>query len=253
MPLMNIGVEQQEQASAAGLYSYPQLGQIKKNTHVGDEFRRSTLNPTNSYALYTTAATGTGTAAISTTVLKLQASGAAGDDVSVVSTGLAFSRVSRSVQLDSRSLVIMRVIFQTPTTTNTEGFIGLVRTSSALTALPTTARHLGVYWDRSANANYILTSGNNSAQVTTNTGEAIANTPLMLEITWTGDDSATIRLYKETALNNEDFSTLISTHTVTSLANAAASAFEMYLHFFIQSESTATTDLDVHQWLASAT
>lgn len=251
MPLFSISTANQQQGSQAGAYSYPQLGQVKKDTKIFDEFDRESLNPTNAYVFYTVAVTGTGTGAIAAGgLLSLQSSAVIGDDVSVRTSGLQFSRISTDPSnFEARSRCKFDFYFNNVVATDTEGFIGIIRSTSALTALPTTVRHLGVYWDTSAGANYMLTSANGTTQVTTDTGIAVGTTPTnpnRLEIVWNGLDSATINFY--TGTSGSSYSTLVKTQTVTAFGAGVAATFENTIHFFVQSEAIATTRLDIQNW-----
>jgi len=255
MPITSLSIQQQLQAVQSGVWKYPRIAQVAKDAILSDEFQREDITPTNAFTLYTSASNdGNATISLVNGLLRLITdNSASGDDATTRSSGLAFSRVGRAVQLDARSQLEVDIIFQPKTTTNTEGFIGLLRSGSALTALPTTARHLGLFWNRGTANDLLLTSGNNSAQATTSTGEAITDQAYRLNIIWNGDNSATLNLFDESTINNELFDNLIATQDVTSLADGAASTLEMELHFFVQTESTAAITLDVHEWRCKVT
>jgi len=237
MGLFSPDILQQQQAASSGFSVYPSISGATIDARLADEFTREALNTSNAYVLYTTASTNSGTAVPnSNTQLLLTTDTASSDDVSVRTSGLSFSRDS---SIDSRSIITVDFSFKVGETTNTEGFVGIISNSAALTALPTTARHMGIKWDRSVSANFFFTTGNNSAQATTDTGQAISTSTQNITIEWTGDDVAIIR--------GNQLGTVYPTptHTATTLE---AENFGYLLHIFIQTETTAARTLTFLDW-----
>lgn len=243
MPLFSTSLENQQQAASAGVKTYPALSESSKNFRIVEKFNRATLNPSGFPAFYTTG--GNGTPVVNTSGnayggLLLNTSGVIGDDTAVVSAQ-AYPRSALWAGIDSTSQLEADFIWDS-TSTNIEFFIGLVyNTAGILTALPTTARHLGIYVDQSAGANYMLTSANGTTQATTDTGVAVAGATLRINIVWSGNDSAVIRLFSGTNLD-----TLRSTHTVTSLGFTVVNP--MFIHFFVQTEATAAKGISLYSW-----
>jgi len=251
MGLFTIGIEKQLQAASAGIYSYPQIGQLKKDTVVIDEFLRETLNPTGALATYTTASNDSnGTISIldQKGLQLIPDTSAIGDDATARTSELSINRVTPN-EIDNRTLITVFVNFSVRTITSIEGFIGILDSSSALTALPTTARHLGVFWDISAGANFTLSSGNATAQATTDSGVTVAaNDRFTLRIQWTGDDTADISLFTGTF---PTFTTQSTNHAATTILDGAVDR-AMELHFFQQVEAAVSRPLDIHSWRADA-
>lgn len=211
----------------------------------GDNFDRDALTPTGGYTLYTEAVTGTGSGAMSENVRRaLTTSATIGHDVDDRVTGFG-------VQFRDISYMEWNIVFAVPQATDTEFFVGLLAMDvGALTALPTTSRHIGVYVDTSVSANLILTSGNGAAQATTSTAAAL-NTALTyrLNIKITGPDTATVNLFSggSTVAGWQTQTTAVGgTHSVTSFANGAIMATAP--HWFIQTEAAATKALWMYPW-----
>ena len=247
MPLFTTSIQNQEQAASSGDKSYPETSQLPINSSFSDFFNRETLNTTNAYALYTSAGTGTEVVSIqNNNALRLTTGVVTGDDVDIRTSGMSFLR---SGFLNSKSQIVLEVVFVLAgTVASQEEFIGLLLDAgAAITALPTTARHMGIYFDKSAGATFILSSADGTTQSTTDSlVTAVADTYYRIRITWTGINSATVELYTGT-----DLKTLSATHTVTALDTNTNRAYG--LHFFINSESITTPSLDIYEWMASAT
>lgn len=225
---------------------YPNLPIKAKNYWYGDDFDREVLNPTNAVALYTEAVTGTGSGA-KTTILpqyRLSTSNATGDDVSLRTNLLNISRTQvASSYMDTlrpaSTNVELWLPFDINTATSTEMFIGLYSNAQeALTALPTTTKHLGVYLDQSAGANWMITSGNAGAQVTNDTEVAADTATHIVHIVWTGDNAATI-----------NFMTAAGVVSDSSTVTALAGTQQFEIHWFMQTETTAVRSMDVKPWL----
>jgi len=242
MPLVSISIQKQLQAAATSIRLFPQTPNIINKWRFGDQFNRETLNPTNAVAIYTTAATNSGTATITSVAeeLSLTTDTATSDDVHVRTSESAFERVPIDLIYDDRSSIVLDITFNVNATTSTEGFIGFLRGVSAITAIPTTARHVGLNWDRSASANYFFTSANGTDQVTTDTGFVIKNTNARIRAIWTGNDTATIEYYVDDNSQSPDAS-----ESVTALG-MENNNYELCL--FIQTETTAARSLRVKEW-----
>ena len=150
-----------------------------------EEFTRASLNPTDFPAYYTTGGVGTpATTITSGELLELITSAGINDTANLVLDGLGFSLDPWYV--DNKSQIIFNAIIQPVDVASLQIFVGLHTGVTALTALPTTNIHLGIYVDQGVSNNYILTSGNGAAQSTTDTGVAIDTTRRRVEIIRTG-------------------------------------------------------------------
>ena len=242
MGLYALGLQEQKQAVQAGKMIYPLLTAIQSNTIAGDEFQREAILPTGGYTLYTTATTGSGSSSIiQGQELDLSSGTTIADDVDVRLSGQVLSRVTEWTELDNRSQLIIDALFRlTDATTSTEGFVGIITAvTTSISALPTTARHMGIFWDRSAGANFTLTSADGTTQSTTGTGDAIdTGANHRIRITQTGLDSATIQYYE--GVND---ATATATQTVS-----AYGVNNSILHFFVQTEAAATRGIRVNEW-----
>jgi len=244
MGLFSLGIQQQLQASSAGVQSYPRLSATIPNTIVADLFDRETLLPTGGYTMYTVASNDSnGTAVINLDrQLRLTTdSSAIGDDVDVRVSGVTMVRAAdRGIPFDeSKHQIDLRIKFDMVTTADTECFVGVTNDSAAIAALPTTQPSFGAFLDRSASANYFLTSGDATTQTTTDTGVAASSTPVILRALWVGDDDATLTLLTGTNLD-----VISATQTVTAL-NAQQN---LQMHFFIQTEAAALKNMDIRSW-----
>jgi len=237
MGLFSIGIQQQLQAASSGFSIYPAITGAVLDSRVADEFTRETLNTADGYQLYTTASTNGGTAVPSSlTELLLTTDTAISDDISVRTSGLSISRVSN---LDSRSIISIKFNLKLGETTDTEGFVGIVSTSSALTALPGNTRSMGLKWDKSASDNFTLITSNGSAQATTDTSQALSTNSQNLTIQWTGNEIAT--------LSGAELGVPYTnpTHTASSL-NSGGNGYEV--HAFLQTEANAAKTLTLVDW-----
>lgn len=245
MPLITIGLLQQQQAASSGIKVYPAITQALKDSTMQDQFLRETLTPTDAFLLYTTAVTGTGTATIDAEFnqLKVRSSATIGHDVDTRTSGLNYFR--KPTFIDNRSRLELDIIFQGGETTSSEGFVGLLNVAGAITALPTTVVHLGLFWDVSVTGDdYLLSSANGTTQVTTATGVGLASF-VRLNISWTGDNAGVLTLF-----SGSNFDVSEATQTVTSLS---ANDWGAFLHFFIQSEAASTRTVVIEEWRAKWT
>ena len=254
MPVFTTPVSSQNTATSGGVSGYPQIGSIKQFTVISDEFNRPTLNPTNLMPFYTLAnGAGTGTAAIASALNQVQVTttNTTNDNSTLRTSGIGFARASHFI--DNRTSLVLDIVFSLGSATSEKVFVGFINSDTPISALPTTAIHMGIYLDTSVSNNLILSSANGSAQVTTDTGSAIvANQLYRLNISWTGTQSAVITLYTSvsgTGLN--DLTLLVKQQTVSALATGIALAFE--IQWFIQTLTTATRQLSCQEWQVSAT
>ena len=249
MGLYSIPVQQQVQQTKN---SWPRFMEGLASTSQIEQFQRENLTPSGTPTFYTVASTGGGTAVMASngTSLLITSSGAISNDVDVRHE-IVFNRVPTWTALDPKTALSIDVVFVIPTVTTIEGFIGLIfSTTNAITALPTTVEHMGVFWDISAGANFTLSSGNASAQATTGSGVAVsAATTYRLNIFWNGLNSAILTLYTGGTTGIGDALTTPSTQHNVSALNSR-NAFK--LHFFIQNEATTARTLNISEWLATS-
>ena len=153
--------------------SYPGINGISTGSSFHDEFNRATLNPTGGYGIYATAGTGTEDIAtvISTgrTQLRLKTGATIADDASVRTSEYYFERAKGpDPTQEDRDKIRFDCLFNCFNAVSTKGFIGFILgTDAALTALPTTVAHMGIFWDTSSNTDYFLTSADGTDQTTT--------------------------------------------------------------------------------------
>lgn len=220
MPIFTTPISSQNTSFQAGIHSYPNLSQTQQYSISLDEFLRETVTPTGAFQLYTTTALSTGAATIENQKqLLLTTAQTTNDYVGTRTSGASFNRNSVSTDIDLRSQMIMDIIFSIGQTTDTAFFIGWVDGNAALTALPTTARHFGIYCDTSVDNNFHFSSANGTSQVKTDTTLALTINQLRFNVQWTGADTAVMSLYSVTSGNV--FSTLVSSVNVTSFYNGA--------------------------------
>ena len=254
MPIFTTSLENQTQSSASGVIGYPSIGSIKQFIQISDEFNREVVNPTNAIAMYTNTGVGTPTFTITNNnIYTISTTAVLNDDASSRVSGTAFPRIGLSV--DSRSSLELDIIFTLSQTATTKAFFGLILQNTALTGLPTTARHLGCYYDTGVSNNIFLSSANGTTQVTTDVGVAATTNRYKLNIVWNGDDSAVISLYSVSGIGQSTtFPTLLSSQTVTSIA-ATANFFGGYtLHFYVQSLQALTAkSITLDEWRIKST
>ncbi|MDE1767424.1 MAG: hypothetical protein KGI27_14295 [Thaumarchaeota archaeon] len=243
MPIFTPTIQQQNNSTTAGIRTYPNFGPIQQNLILQDDFSRQTLSPTNAIPAYTVGVVGSGTGTATGgnhgTCLLLTTSTATNDCVSAQVSANRFKRTSQYIDL--RSNIALDVIFdcgENNVVTNYSFFIGLVATANALTAVPTTARHMGIYG--TSGGNFFLSSSDGTTQTTTDTGVAVDQNVLRrLNISWTGTNSAVISLY-----SGSTYSTLVKSQTATSLSSD--NLYELF--FFVLTNTTAAKDLEVYEW-----
>ena len=215
-----------------------------------ENWSREAITPTGWETIYTNAETGAaGTSSINGSInrVSLVTDGTgAGDDQSMRTSGLRIDR-NFPVQLTGMTMLGMQTTsvqldlpFSITAATDTELFIGLHSGTAALTALPTTARHLGIYCDISAGANFMLTSSNGTTQVTTDTLIPVDTAAHILRIIWTGEDAATLQLYTAAGATEG------TGQTVAAFNLTSGNSHE--IHWFIQTEAAAAKTMVVHPY-----
>jgi len=243
MGLLQLTAQLQAQAASAGIFVYPGVSGGHKDFKIGDEFTRDALTPTDGYELYTTAGTGTEVITLpNDAALRLTTGGTSGNDANVRTSGLVFRRASHFI--DDRNQLELNISLTPTGSTQHEIFVGLLNSFAAITAIPTTAFHAGVFVDAGASAtNYFLTSADGTTQSTTDTGVNAATFTHRLQIIWRGQADATLNFY------DTDFTTILATQTIT--ANLTTNAEDsLSLHFFIETTDNSTAGLDIQEWLA---
>lgn len=254
MPVFTNPISSQNTATTAGVNNYPSFAQIKQNAIYRDTFSRETLNTTGAYTLYTTAVDASGTVGIvnqSTCNVKTDVN--TNNQAQIHTSGFTFPRTDWYA--DTRSAINLDIIFDCPTTTNVQYFIGILflQPAASLSALPTTKRHMGLYLDTSVSNNFKLSSANNTTQVTTDTGKAVDTSVYRLNIEWTGRDNGLISLYGPVTTGGDltPFGTLIKSQTVTSLIAGSTifeptNGYEMYA--YVKTLTTAAATLEWQEW-----
>ena len=241
MPTLVTNLEQQQQAAASARDIYPTLPNQQRNRSFVDTYNRQTVNPTNAVALYTTSLVGSGTATIASSAsLHLTTDANLGDlvNVSLDEFPIALQDIFSD---ENRNIYEINVVFDTSgTNTSIESFIGLSDATS-LTGIPTTARHIGIFVNKSASNNWILTGANASTQVTQDTGEVADGTDIRLQIIRTGLDDVIIR-----AWTGADFTTLAATLVMTDTGFGSTTT-PMIMQYFIETETTAARTLRVQE------
>lgn len=226
------------------------IGTRGRSFVIRDDFARESIGPTGFPTLYTNAETGAaGTSSIGQNINRVSLvtdSTGAGDDQDMRTSGLRIDRNYCSLVTGMQSFpdmatdtVQVDMPFSLSQTADTEAFIGIY-TGVALTNLPTTVRHLGVYYDASAGANFMLSSANGTTQSTTDTTVAADTNVHILRVIWTAEDVATIRIL--TAAGAAEG----VTKTVAALNGTAAQSYE--LHWFVQTETNAAKTLVLYPW-----
>lgn len=246
MPLISIGLLQQQKAASAGFGTFPSVAGISKGTTYGDTFRRTTLNPSNNLQMYSTAIAGAGTVAISNNREVTCTTGTTiGNDAGFFPSELGYTNSYRGPAYDNLRFQF-DLTFSISTVASMEFFVGII-TVADLTALPTTTRHIGAFLDSSVSGNVILSSADGTTQSTTDSGDAAqTNDNYRLRILWDGDEVGSVSLFgggDASTLNTQ----LGSTHDVTSLLGSEV-VFALIPYFFVQTETTLGRILVAHSW-----
>lgn len=224
--------------------SYPETPLISRGWSYIDDFSRENLNPSGAITGYTTGGVGTPSHSIQLRKdYKLATSAAIGNTAASVFDILGMG-LNIASAIDTRSKYELDFMLVPNTTVTTKGFVGIVDQSSILTALPTTTRHLGIYWDTSVDNNFRLSSANGTTQSTTDTGTAIAATVYRLNVLWNGIDSATIKLFSGSGTT---WNTEKASQTVTSFYNGATSR-TLFPHFYAEALAAASSIVLLTDW-----
>lgn len=249
MPVFTTPVSNQNTSFSGGVRSYPQIGTAEQYMILIDEFNRETLQPSNSYVLYTDAGASTGSSTISNRrVVSINTAATLNDSQTLRTSGLGISRSTFFV--DGRTNVSIDVCFSLVSTANISFFIGLLDSSTAITSKPTTTRHMGINYDTSVDTNIRFTSANGTSQTTSICSTANAN-EYRLNIAWTGDDSATINLYG--GVSQTDVSTLISSFTVSSFLSGLTPQASFPLYFFVKDLVGTGKSISCQEWSVRCT
>ena len=228
---------------------YPDIGMLAKNQWIGDSFQRETLTPTGYPTIYTLAENGAGTQAMNTAQASFRLTTAAtiGNDQDMRLSGIqllgAFtSRNIMSIR-NPAEVIDYWTRFKIGQTVTSEGFIGVMGAAAAqISALPTTAAHLGVYWDESVNNALTLSSADGTTQSTTDsTINTSSSAIISLHIRWDGADDGIVEL-----VTNDGFTVSGTGHTYTAF-NASRYAVP---HWFVQTEAAAGKLIDLYGWMA---
>lgn len=241
MVLISLGISQQRQAVSAGSRAFPQLTGLTNDSTFIDQFNRTSINPTNAYEMYKLVASGTGSASINNEANLQLTTGTTATDHSTIRTDEFSLERNGLYPDDDRTRIIVTLIGRMSTITSAEGFMGMIGPSQDFTALPTTERHLGIFFNASAGSNWILSSADGTTQVTTDTGiAAAAATTVTVRITQTGINDAIIEFFNGQI---QDIGTANATQTVTaygiSVSNMMAQAI---------TETTVAKSLVLNQW-----
>ncbi len=226
--------------------SYPEIKGLSVGRSFHDEFNRATLNPKGGYSIYTTTVSGEGKSGnylgTHRSLLLLTTGGTIGDyvDVRLEEYWLERQKGPDTQQERNRDRIKLNVLFSAANALGAEGFIGIIfTTNTALTELPTTTPHMGVYYDLSEGPNFILSSSDGTTQSTTDTNVAVTTSDYSLTINWTGFNEASITFNPGSA--NQ------ARHTVTAL-----NSYDVGLvHFFVQSETDPKSLKIIHYTIKS--
>ena len=216
----------------------------------GDDFARESITPTGYPTLYTNTETGAaGTSSLDSgpnRVNLITDSTGAGDDQDMRTSGLRIDRNYTSLITGmtmpemQTSTVQIDLPFVLTGALATEAFVGLHAAISALTGLPTTARHLGLYVDISVGANYMLSSSDGTAQTTVDTTIPVDTNIHILRITWTGEDAATLQLYTAAGVAEG------TGKTVTAFNVASGASHD--IHWFVHIETNSAKTMRVYPY-----
>lgn len=206
-----------------------------------DIFNRDSLNPTGAYELYTgTAPVGTGTNFLTAyQYVRINASNAINDNYDLYVSG--FVPYVADLLLAINGFTVDIIFRAAVTYTDKKAFTGVIEASGAMTAIPTTESHAGVYADSSVDDNLYLSIGNGTTQQTSDTGVAMDSTFRGLRIVWNGVDDVTVKLYDYT------FTTLID-----SLQRTDMDLDYGVIHAYVEALAATNTSWDIWGWRISA-
>lgn len=223
--------------------SYPYFMKAK-DVACFDYFDRATLNPTNAIAYYVATPATAGTAITNSDNLVVTTAAVDDDYIDLKCSEFALARTSLSgitginPSLSTGNRIRVQFEFHPNESTQTAGFVGLV-TPATLTAIPSTARHLGITWDTDVDANMYITSSNGTTQVKT-TAITLATTARLVDINWTGLNTATITVYTASTMAS------VMTENITAIGGNNDTSLEP--HWFCQSRQVTTAKNLIGKW-----
>ena len=172
--------------------------------------------------------------------LDLETDSNIGDLATVFSSGFTVRLTPQSTQADPRTSMKISMVFQSlQDLTDQEGFIGILNQTTALTAIPTIVKGLGLFWDLSVSPNYFFTFADGTTQDTTDTTVAVGGTPKRIDITWRKNIDQTIEFFE----NDDD---TVPSATINSTRNVGVFGL---LHAIVEAEDGAVKELALHEWI----
>jgi hypothetical protein len=109
-----------------------------------------------------------------------------------------------------------------------------------LSALPTTARHMGIYWDISAGANFMLSASDGTTQTTVDTTVPVDTARHILRIIWTGELTGSLQLLTAAGANEG------TGQTVAAFNGTSGASHE--IHWFVQAEAGGAVALTAYPY-----
>lgn len=221
---------------------YPDMPLFSIGWTFGDKFQRGALNPTGALALYASSTNGSSAVSIlNLSNLRLATGATINSDCDVRMNGLGIGR--EPLALGAGITHTIRQRFNLSGVLTIQCFVGMetTLTDSALTALPTTQRHIGIVLDTGVNGNWHISSGNGTDQVLTDTGVLATTGQWVVQLTYDGNNSCLLELFLEDA-TVASFSSRID--------DIGSSSVRTYLlHWFLENLAAANRTLDGSQWV----
>jgi len=240
MGLFSPDILQQQQAAESATINAPGISVAGINQTYVEYWNRNSLNPTGGYDVYQHTTVGAGSITIIPNQAAMTTATSANDSNDLFLDEYQLQRTPNFS--DATQLRLRMRIRRAGTISLATGFFGLIEARGTITAIPTTAVHMGVYFDDAENANWNLSSANGTSQSKTDTGEAADATFVTLEIRWTGNDNAVLTL-------SSSGETFISSQTVTDLNIMPAAEF----HLFVKTATTAARTIHNAGWIGEWT
>lgn len=235
-------ITRQEQASSGGVVAYPQVSGIKQFSKFMDDFNRENVNVSGMAVLYTASSDNGSNTIFAGSQLLMSTGTTIGGANSIRTNSFGITRQASTI--DARSSIKFTGVFQVSALPLASFvFFGLLNSQSALSALPTTVRNLGVFLDKASSDNWFTTSANGSTQVTEDTGiDHTSSAIITMEIEISGDNAATIKIWiGSTTVGDPDF-----TDTVTALSLSTSLPFEV--HFYSETGAASSFNSIVHEY-----